>query len=185
MLPPEALTARAAADARGRRSRSPCWSLGSLTVGRRRRCCGAASEARQQRQAFQLDRLERDRDARDVASADADFVSTIRSLLTMQPALTPIAVQHVVRDAPGTQAPGRRPRHRRRRAESRPRSCDGFLARRNADPAFRSLVGAADPSPAPRRRAYCLLAAGAAIVTLDRVDLARSSSRTGARRVGR
>jgi len=99
---------------------------------------------------------------------DADFVSTLRSVLEMEPQLSPSRFDSWYRRLQGAQrqvggigsavvASVPAPQLR------------SFEARRNHDPAFRALLGHwLAPVVADRTRGrYCLLAAGGAIVPLD------------------
>ncbi len=125
-----------------------------------------SSAARQERQTFRSTAASVSATLGTSLRRDADFVTTMRSLLTMQPALSPSqfntwyeTLQGRSRQVGGlgTAVVNRVPAAQLR----------GFLARRNRDPAFKSLVGVTFAVPRHTGE-YCLLAAGGAVLTLDR-----------------
>jgi diguanylate cyclase (GGDEF)-like protein len=99
---------------------------------------------------------------------DTDFVRTVRTLLTMEPALTPSGFAEWARrlEESGHEAEGT---FGALVVKAVPASAlAAFLARRDADPAFRRLVGG-EVLPVPRtgRPRYCLLAAGSTPIASD------------------
>jgi diguanylate cyclase (GGDEF)-like protein len=101
---------------------------------------------------------------------DADFVSTARGALTLQPNLSPTQFNTWYETLQG----------RQQEAGSLGTAVlkvvpagqlAAFLARRNADPAFRALVGTPAPVPRGRHSRYCLLSAGSELVPVVRALL--------------
>jgi diguanylate cyclase (GGDEF)-like protein len=123
-----------------------------------------ASVHDQERQSFQVAATDVSETLEMQLRRDTEFVTTLRAVLTMQPGLSASGFREWFRQIEG---PERgigglgtlvvRPVARG--------ALGGFLAARNADPAFRTLVGGRVQPVTPAGRArYCLLAAGAGSV---------------------
>jgi diguanylate cyclase (GGDEF)-like protein len=127
-----------------------------------------ASVRGQERQAFQTSATDVNRTLETLLLRDADFVATLRGVLTMEPNMSASRFDRwfatlggkqrevgglgttVVEVVPGVQL-------------------DAFEKRRDADPAFRAFVGGTVlPVARSRRASYCLLAAGGTVIPYDR-----------------
>jgi diguanylate cyclase (GGDEF)-like protein len=125
-----------------------------------------ASETRREREAFDSTSSSVSATLGTLLRRDADFVSTIRSVLTMQPDLSATqfdtwyhTLQGQERQVGGLGTAVVEP--------VQAAQLKRFLARRNSDAAFQSLVGTVQPVPVRGPGPYCLLIAGTAIVNLD------------------
>jgi diguanylate cyclase (GGDEF)-like protein len=124
------------------------------------------SELRQERQAFQSTAAGVTATLATSLRRDTDFVRTVSSVLTMEPHLTPTEFNtwYATLDGQARQVGSLGTAVVDR---VHPAELAKFLARRNPDAAFQSLVTEVLPVPRHLHGDYCLLAAGGAIVNLD------------------
>ena len=117
--------------------------------------------------------------------SDADFVSTLRATLTMEPGISPrrYAAWYQTLANPGRDVGGQGSVVVARVPAA---LLSAFERRRNADPAFRALIGGwLVPVPRGREQTYCVLAAGnfaqmtGAIASAMQEDWCRASSAIG------
>jgi diguanylate cyclase (GGDEF)-like protein len=126
-----------------------------------------ASERAHERQSFEVGATDVNKTLETLLSRDADFVTSLRAVLTMQPQLSATRFDRWFAQLQG----------RQRQVGGlgttvvdsvAPHELAAFQIRRNADPAFRALVAGRLEQLAPSGRArYCLLSAGGTVAPYD------------------
>ncbi len=126
-----------------------------------------ASVRSRERESFQTNATDVSETLQAAVRRDTDFVASLRAVLSMQPHLTPSGYSQWFSELEGS-------RHELGGfgalvVNAVPASqLASFQARRNADPAFRALVGGRiEPVAQTGRSRYCLLAGGSADISYD------------------